>query len=295
MTFYYLLFVGCNFMSMISTYMFKKFQLTAGVGLFATCVYLVINGVVSAAAPVFVMLFTRQRIELTMYSFIMALAIVLSSAVSTVGTFKAYEKGQMAVVTVFSTIGSIVISCAWGSIFLKEEITVGQGIGILLMIVSVLVVIIQKNVEIRRDILWLMILIAVLSGIGSIVNKMHQVEVNYKTVDTLNYSMWVGIVRVIVFFPLLFVSGKKVTEKVKLSKTAIVSAILASVITGTTYILSLVTARVLPLTITSPLGTALSVFLTTVMAWIVYHEKLSKQQIAGLILCLAGVFVFAWS
>lgn len=294
MAIFYLMFVGCYVISMLATYMNKKFQLTSGMGFFATCVYLVINGIVSAVAPVIVMLLTGQKIEVTSYSLVMAFATVLCAAMATSGSLKAYEKGQMAVVSVFGTIGSIVISCVWGIFFLKEEITFGQGVGIALMIASVVTVIIQKNVKIRRDALWLLILVAVCDSLISVLSKQHQVETKYETVNTLSYSMWVGIIRAVVFSLLILAKKGKNSEKVKLTKPALMSAFLAAAAGGTAYILTLITAKVLPLTITSPLGTALSILLTTLMAWIGYHEKLSKQQIAGLVLCLAGIFVFAW-
>ncbi|MBO5069328.1 MAG: DMT family transporter [Roseburia sp.] len=293
---YYLIFACSYLLSTWGTYLNKKYQLTAGTGRSATAVYMIVNGIASALLPAFMFFFTDESLEMTPYSLVFAFATVMCAAIATVGTLKAYEKGQIAIVTTFTTVGSIVMSCAWGILFLKERITVEQAIAIILMLISVLIVTVRKEVKIDKSVLWLLVLAAVTSSFTSVLSKQHQVEKTYATVNTLSYSLWVGIIRSVVFgLFLLYDTKKNGGEMQKLSGMSFGYAIGASAISGLCYIINLITAVVLPITITSPLGTALSIFLSAIMARVAYHEKMTKTQMAGMVLCVIGIFIFAWS
>lgn len=293
MTFYYLIFVFSYVLSMLSTHGNKKYQLTAGTGLIAMSVYMVINGIVSAIPPMILMLIGAETFEVSVYSVLMATATVVCAAICVIGTLKAYEYGQVAVVTVFSTIGNIVLSCVWGVFFLRERVSAYQIAAIVLMVLAVLIIIVKKGERIRLNTLWLLAVVAVFTGLTSILGKQHQIEATYNAVNTLSYSVWIGVIRAILFGALLLLLIKK--EKPTLSRSALFHGTVSSVMSGTAYIATLVTATVLPLTVTSPFGTAISILLNTVMAWIVYRERLTVRQIAGIIICIVGIFVFAWS
>ena len=91
---YYLLFVGTYVITMLSTYLNKKYQTTAGTGLISTSVYMIISGVVSALPPALVLIINGQNLKVTFFSACFAFVTVISAGISTIGTFKAYEKGQ---------------------------------------------------------------------------------------------------------------------------------------------------------------------------------------------------------
>lgn len=293
---YYMLFGLSYVLATAATYMNKKYQVTTGTGLVASSIFMIVNGIVSAIIPVGIMMATREPFQTTWYSLVMALGTVLCAAIATIGMMKAYARGQVAVVTVFSTVGTVVLNCAWGLLFLKERITLGQTIAVLIMMAAVLIMMVQKGMKLDKNLLWLLIMITVLTSLTAILGKQHQVEQNFATVNTYSYSIWIGIIRAIVFsMALPYIIRKEGVEALKLSKQSFSTAIWASVVSGSSYILTLLTAIVLPITITSPLGTALSIVMTTVMAWIFYKEKMNRKQILGILLCIIGIFLFAWS
>ena len=289
---YYLLFVLSYALSTVSAHGNKKYQLTAGTGLVSMSVYMVINGIVSVAPPALLLLLGEESLEISLYSLLMAAATVFSAAICVIGTLKAYERGQVAVVTVFSTIGSVAISCAWGVLFLKERVSVLQVVSLVIMVAAVLLIICRRGERIDKNTLWLLLLIALTTAITAILGKQHQTEVTFDAVNTLSYSVWIGVIRAILFGVLLIFLVKK--EKPRLSRPALLYGTLSSVMSGSAYVLTLVTATVLPLVITSPLGTAIAILMNTVMAWTVYREKLSVRQIMGIILCVIGIFIFSW-
>ena len=53
-----------------------------------------------------------------------------------------------------------------------------------------------------------------------------------------------------------------------------------------------VAAKVLPIALTTPLGSALSISFTAVMAWIAYRETMKPRQIFGLLLCILGICLY---
>lgn len=296
MTGYYLLFGLSYVLSTAATYMNKKYQVTTGTGLIASSIYMIINGVVSAVIPIAIMIVSKEPFQTTPYSLVMALATVLCAAAATIGMMKAYVRGQVAVVTVFTTVGSVILNCAWGLVFLRERISLGQTAAIIIMMAAVLVMILQKGMKLDKNLLWLLIMITVLTSLTAILGKQHQVEQNLATVNTYSYSIWIGIIRAIVFsLALPYIIRREGLQALQLSKRSFSTAIWASVMSGSSYILTLFTAIVLPITITSPLGTALSIVMTTVMAWIFYKEKMNRKQILGILLCIIGIFLFAWS
>lgn len=279
---------------MFCTYWDKKYQLAAGTGLTATSIYMIVSGIGSALSPAVMFLISDNRLEVTPYSLILAAATVLSAAAAQLGTMKAYERGQITVVTIFKTIGSVVISCAWGMFFLKEEVTGRQLAAIVLMLLSILIVTVQKNVKVRKSELWLLVLTTVMSSLTSVLTKQHQVEQTYATVNSPSYSFWIGVIRVVVFGAfLLFLHRKGENTHWHFPKKSLVFASSGSLIGGVCYILTLITATVLPITITSPLGTALTIFLTAIMSRVAFREKMTKRQIVGIILCVIAIFIFA--
>ena len=86
-----------------------------------------------------------------------------------------------------------------------------------------------------------------------------------------------------------FVNGKKV---LKFEKAPVAYATVSSVLSGGAYIVTLFTAAVLPVVITSPLGTGIGILMSSFLPWITYHEKLEKKQLWGVALSFVGVLVY---
>jgi len=293
---YYALFVFTTLLGPLnSIYLMKKYQLATGTSLKSNVLYCFINGVVSAVVPAIVMAVRGAPFRATPYSVIMALGLVLSSATNTFAFFKAYEKGQIAVVNIFSTVGNIVFSCLWGVIVLGERLSVVGLIAIIMMLSSV-VLIQHKGTNQKSDLrlLWLYAIIIISASATSILSKQHQVETAFATVDTLSFSVWIGVLRAIVFAviaPFMMIS-KKHSKQIVVSKNPIFYAIASSAVSGGCYIISLFTSKMLPIVITSPLATGLGILMSTALPWLLFHEKLSRRQIVAAGLSLVGAVMF---
>ncbi len=294
MTQYYLLYIFALTLSQFNNLLFmKKLQLAAGTSLSSNSLYMVINGVVSALVPAVVLVATGQSFAFTPYSVILATTLVLLSAVDTVLRLKAYEAGQIAIVNIVATLGSIVLSCLWGVVVLHETISVLDGIAILIMLGAVLMVSRTGNAKPNKKLWASYVIISLATSFVNIFSKQHQVEKSFETVGTLSFSVWIGIVRTVIFGLIvcyLLAKGKKVTWH--FPKAATGYAAVSSLISGTNYLLTLVTSVVLPIVITSPLGVGFGIVMSAFLPWVFYKEQLSKRQLLGIGMSLLGTMLF---
>ncbi|MBR6764142.1 MAG: hypothetical protein IKM13_10385 [Clostridia bacterium] len=294
MTGYYALYIASMLLSSLNTvYLYKKYQLTAGTSLKSNTMYMIINGVISALVPGILMAVRGQALEATPYSLIVATVIVSFAACNTMAQFKAYSLGKIATVNILGTMGTIILSCFWGVLVLHESLTFVDGAAIVLMLLSTILIRSGPGDREGKGLLWLYIAIILLGGTVSILSKQHQVETAFETVDTLSFSVWIGVIRVILFsFVAIFYLTREGKKAFAFPKSSILYATASSTISGSCYIITLFTGTILPIVITSPLGTGLSIVMCTLLPWIFYHEKLSRRQLLGILFSLVGAILF---
>ncbi len=291
---YYALFLAaCLGGSLNSVWLYKKYQQSAGTKFGADVVYFVINGAVSALVSAVALIALGRPLEFTWFSLAVAAAIMLSSAVNVIATLKAYEKGQIATVIIVNTVGTIILSCLWGAVVLGESLTPPRIIAILMMLAATVLITYTGHKNGSKGLIWLYVLVVFGASVVSILNKQHQVETNFATVDTLSFSFLVAAVRTVLFGAAAAVTRlKNGTGALAFSGRSVGYATASSVMSGICYIITLFTATVLPIVVTSPLSTGLSIVVSAVFPWVFYREKLSPRQIAGVALSLAGAVLF---
>lgn len=296
MTEFYLLHIFALTLGQVSSLHFmKRYQLAAGTSLRSNIIYMVINGIISAIIPLMVLIFGGNKLEYTPYSLLIAFLIVILAALDCILRFKAYEAGQIATVAIISTLGSIILSCLWGVLILNEKVSIRQIIGILIMLISVLTVSQTHEGKLRRRLIWIYAVISVAGAFVSILSKQHQVETTFETVDTLSFSVWIGLIRTIVFLIIaIFPITKQGAKIFKVSRKEAVNATFSSVFSGTSYILTLFTSTVLPIVITSPLGVGFGILMGAFIPWVFYRERLTTRQLIGVALSLVGTMLFLW-
>lgn len=291
---YYLLFITATVMAQVNNLLiFKKFQLSAGTSMPANILYMMVNGVISAAIPAAVMVAGGTPLEFSWYSILMALTIVSISAINVIITFRCYAQGQIATVGILSTVGNIILPCLWGVFVLNEPLSVQSILAIAVMLCAVVLLGTGSGEKLNRKLLWLYMII-VLTGAGvTILSKQHQVEQAFETVDTLSFSVWIALIRIVLFgFITPFVVKSQGKEAFHFCKAAIWFAVFSSIFAGSSYVMTLFTNTVLPIVITSPLSTGLNIIMSALLPWLVYREQLSKKQMIGVGLSFAGALLF---
>lgn len=294
---YYALFVLISLLTPLnSILLYKRFQQTAGTSLGANILYMVINGIVGAGVPGVLMAVQGTPLRLTPYSFVIALVIVLAAAVTVIATFKAYELGQIATINIMSTVGTILLSCAWGMLVLGETLSVSGIIALALMLTAVILIREKTDEKVQSRLLWLYAMAVIGGALTSILSKQHQVETHFATVDTLSLSVWIGIVRTVIFSVLApLLAAKQGLQALRFPRSAVLYAIASSMLSGLCYIVTLFTGKVLPIVVTSPLSTGLSILMFTLLPLLFYREKLTLRQLIGAGLSLVGAVLFVVS
>lgn len=308
LAYYLLLIISAALGAVNNVCLMKRYQTTAGTGLSASVLLMIINGIFSALVAVPVLLVSHEPFQATPYSLAMALVTVLCAAVSTLSMLKAYETGQIAIANIFSVMGSILLSCLWGIVFLKESITLRQSAAILLIVAAILLFTVKRQkkpaassaTDAGRDstgkrnprILWLYARIFLCSGFVNIFSKLHQIETVHPAVNTLSFSIWIGVTRTVVFALFLPFLKRRNSRMPQVSKAACGYAVAISLVSGGCYIITLALATVLPLTITTPISMVTSMGLTSFLPWLLYKEKLGRQEIIGILLSIIGILLY---
>lgn len=289
---YYLIFAASSVFGVIgSSVLFKRYQIKAGTGAWATVYYLIVNGVVSAAIPLVILLASGQKLQVELCSVLYAASLVLASTLNNYFTLRAYETGHVAIANTFSVIGSLLLSCVFGIVFLHETLKLVQVLGILLIFAAVFIISGRNNGSIGKGQLLNLAMVFLGAGAINVLSKLHQVETVHATVDTLSFSIWVALIRTVFFGAVAPFMGKQRKAEGKISASAAVYAFTYSIIGGGTYIITLWLAKILPITVTTPLSTAISLVLSAVFAWVFHKEKLSRAEIITILLSLAGVLL----
>ncbi len=254
---------------------------------------MLVNGVISAAIPASVMLAGGTPLAFSWYSVLMALTIVSISAINVITTFQCYAHGQIATVGILSTLGNIILPCLWGVFVLNEALTVQSILAIAVMLSAVVLLGNGGGEKLNKKLLWLYIVV-VLTGAGvTILSKQHQVETVFETVDTLSFSVWIALIRIVLFgFLTPFVAKKQGKAAFRFPKAAVWFAVFSSVVAGSSYVMTLFSNTALPIVITAPLNTGLSIIMSALLPWLIYREQLSKKQLLGVGLSLVGALLF---
>lgn len=291
---YYLLFFAGTLLAQVNNLLiFKKFQLSAGTSLPSNIMYLLINAVISAVIPGAVMVAGGMPLEFSWYSIVIATTIVSLSAVNVFVTLKCYALGQIATASILGTLGNIILPCLWGVLILKEALSFQSILAIVIMLAAVVLLGTGTGERLNKKLIGLYGIIIVTTACVNILSKQHQVETAYTTVDTLSFSVWVAIARLVLFsFITPFVAKIQGKASFRFSKYAIWLAVISSVIAGTSYVLTLTANTTLPIVITSPLSTGMNIILSAMLPWLVYREQLSKKQMIGVGLSFAGALLF---
>ena len=211
----------------------------------------------------------------------------------TIVGFHLLKSGTMAMYTLFLMSGGMVAPYVFGLLFLDEPF-LPLRMAALILILSGIVLSNVGNKKTDKRQLILCIAVFILNGFASIVSKLHQIEPEFKTLTATEFVMLGGFIK-FVFGGALYCTTKKQSER-QISRhsflfpaTIIFCSALAG---GTSYLMQLHSAAVLPATVLYPFITGGSVVFSSLAGVFLFRERLSKNLIMGIILCFLGTIMF---
>lgn len=239
------------------------------------------------ATIVFVISFIAEggRFEFTGKTLNYAILFAISYGGATVGSIYAIKYGPLSLTSLLTS-SSLIVPTFYGIAVLGEETGAFLYIGLILLLAALVLVNLEGKNDKKITLKWVLFIIMAFIGNGvcSIVQKMQQVNQAgmYK-----NEFMIVSLLIVCVATLILSLIFEK--NPLKNFKKGIVTGGARGVANGIVNLLVISLALTLPASLMFPVISGGGIALTSIIALTAYREKLSANQILGLILGIASV------
>ena len=210
----------------------------------------------------------------------------LATGASWLCYFKALQLGDVNKVTPIDK-SSTILTMLIAFIFLKEDITYLKLIGMVLIGVGTYLMIQKKETEVKKsDGKWLIYALgaAVFASLTSILGKIGIQDINSNLGTAIRTIVVLAMAWVVVF-----VTGKQNTIK-SINKRSWIFLILSGFATGASWLCYYRALQTGPASIVVPID-KLSILVTVVFSYFVFHEKLSLKSGRGLLMIVAGTLV----
>ena len=180
----------------------------------------------------------------------------------------------------------------WGLAFLDEQFSLIKGIGLGFILLGVILPNISKKLNLKQ--LFLCVAVFFLNGFVSVVSKVHQVEIVYKTVDTQSFVLIGGIIKFVLSGGLwLVIEKNNVNQIFKKQKDGFLPLVILSVlVSGISSFLQLWSAKFLPATVLYPFITGGTIIFSSLAGVAFFKDKLSKKLVLSIVMSFIGTLMF---
>lgn len=273
----------------------KIFEKKAGTGISTGLAFNMTVGLVTA-----VLFFALNGFTLTVTLYGAAISTVMSVSVFlyTVIGFRIMRYGNMALYSLFSLMGAIVVPYTVGVLFLGERSTVPMLLGVILILLSTVL----SNISLKGAGVGLFLLctaVFFLNGAGAVISKLCQMDLGQGTVAVNDFVCMTGISKFILCAAALAVYSRKGRHGEAAAKRAGISVglffvvALSAVVGGVSYMLQLIGAARLPASLLFPMVSGAGMIFTSLTGALVFRERPSLRQTVGVGLCFIGTLLLA--
>ena len=126
----------------------------------------------------------------------------------------------------------------------------------------------------------------------SIFSKCHQISANQPTISTGSFVMYCGVIKFILSGAVLLFWGKPMGAGKPQSRFWVYFVAGSTVMGTASYLLQLIGAKSLPASVLYPIVTGGAIIFSAISGRVFFRERLSKLQIASIILCFIGTLLF---
>ncbi len=256
------------------------------------------SSVLSGLAFVVIMgvkdIITGNPFEMTGFSFVMAIIFALINAICIIFLFGGFRHGQVAKVTLFTNLGSLMVPTIFGFFYSNEPVTVGKIICMLLITGALLVNLDFKAKDSDRKAVIYYIVIFIMNGLAGVVMAIHQKNVwgftstNEDDLTTMIMLLYAIMCLCVLGFLYGFMPVKEEdTGKVENMPLCIGLSAGNGVLYGIATLLSAVALAYIPTSVQYPLLTGGGVVLGGLLG-VVFGEKIDKKFAISCILVITG-------
>lgn len=254
-------------------------------------------------------------IEFSGFSLLCAAVIAAACVAYTMLGFAAMKLGPVSVYTLFLMCGGMLMPYLYGVIFLNETINTARILGIILMLLSLAMPLLDSKAESGGKkktpaVYWLLCaVIFVLNGFVSIFSKVHQTS-QLETVGTIEFVFLSNLCNFVISLAAYLIFRSRVKGRAEpepddgISHGKLAAALgatlpvmlgicaVTAVFDGSSYFLQLTGAKNLDASVLYPMITGGSVVLSALAAFIFFGEKPRKFAFIGLVISFAATFLF---
>lgn len=256
-------------------------------------VSLFFNSVLGLATAVIFFVMNKCRFSFSSYSALMAMIMsVLVMSYNIIG-FRLLKIGSMAIYTLFLMTGGMVLPYIFGLMFLGEPFSILKTSGLVFIITAIVMSNFSSGKINGRQIL-MCIAVFTLNGFVSIISKLHQIEVNYECVSSVEFVILGGICKFVIagILYLIFSSREKQSGKTEHPGMALLIIISSAAVGGLSSVMQLNGAKALPATLLYPFITGGSIVFSALTGVVAFKERLSAKTVISIVLCFAGTIMF---
>lgn len=292
----------------------KFYQARSGRSRRASFLYPVLAGGIST---LFFLCLNGFHVEVSGFSVLMAALLAFFTSVTVVLGVVAVSYGRMAVYSLFLMLGGMLLPFCYGLIFLNEELSVCRGIGVVLLVVSLILPVLkggEKQAGGNKKIFILLCLFIFLCNGGtSIVSKVHAIDPRATgTNDFLILAFaFVTVISAAVYGVFALTQRKKqplsesvpsglepaqAAQKFGKKTLLLLLAFVAgyAISNGLGAMLQLICAESVPASALYPFTSGGTVVLSTIAGRIIFREKLSPLVLAGIALAFVATVLFVF-
>ena len=288
MVYYFLLIlatVSGTVKSLVLKKLGKDFDRANGIYLINSLMLFLASAVIGAYT-----LFVIRDFKISVFSFVLSLVFGSSIVLSQLLEAHAMKRGPVSMTALIYSLG-LIFPIIYGSIFLSEEISLMQLLGMALALFS-LYFIVNPEKSGKINLLWLSLAIAAsfCAGMNGIIQKVHQ---NSEYRSELYPFIFLSLLFAAVFslvcaFLTADKSGNNSEKKPKLDLRFILAGGIAIALVN---ILNLILAGKIEAVIQFPAYNIGGMILTVIGGRLIFGEKMSKNQIVGLVIGCASILI----
>ena len=221
-----------------------------------------------------------------------ALVNVLVMSYNIIG-FKLLKSGTMAMYTLFLMSGGMTVPYVFGLLFLDEPFSLLRTTALILILTSIVLSNIS-TAKVNSKQITMCIAVFVLNGFVSVFSKLHQIELDFDTINVIEFVLAGGIFK-FAFAGILYLFTRKHTKEKTEKKPCFMPLLIiitSAAAGGISYLMQLLGAASLPASVLYPFVTGGSIVASSLAGVIFFKESLSRNLIVSIVLCVIGTIMF---
>ena len=260
----------------------KLYGKQMGSGLYATVMTMLLSGPVGILT---LLVMNNFRLEVTVFTLVMAAFATLNSLGYTVCSLKAFGIINLSLYSLFSMLGGMALPFVVGILFFNEPLTVSGGV-CFLIIVGALCCTVEKGEKKRGGFIYYAG-IFVLNGMSGVLSKIF-VAAPFEKTGAESYSIWAAILSMAVALALLPIAMRR--EHPRLTLGAAVFSVGGGVINRVGNLILVVTLLTVPASVQYPLVTAGVIVVCTAIS-VLMKQKPKRGEVIAVCLSVFGILV----